>query len=79
VSKARQLGGDLMALDREHADDRGRGIGVVRYSLGASALAVTSGAAVSLVAAGNARIIVWCAVAGLISLAAGLLRCLASS
>jgi len=79
VSKARQLDGGLMALDREHADDRGRSIGVVRYSLGSSVLAVTFGAAVSLVASGNARIIVWCAVAGLISLAAGLLRRLASS
>jgi hypothetical protein len=74
VSKARQLDDGLMALDQALADDHGHGIGAVRYSLASGVLAVTVGAAVSLAATGSARIIVWCAAAGITSVAAGLLR-----
>lgn len=74
VSKARRLDNALLTLDRTLPDDHGRGLGAVRYSLACGVLAVALGAAVSLLASGSARIVVWCAAAGLTSVAAGLLR-----
>jgi hypothetical protein len=45
---------------------------MVSYSLASGALGLIGGAAVSLVTSGRPRLIVWCAVAGTICIAAGI-------
>jgi hypothetical protein len=53
------------------ADPRASLIG---YSLVSGTLAMAVGAAASLLAAGPVRVVVWCAVAALVSVTAGLVR-----
>jgi hypothetical protein len=51
---------------------------MVSYSLASGALGLAGGAAVSLITSGRLRIIIWCAVAGAICVAAGLVYSTAS-
>lgn len=61
------------------ADERGvcgpqqRRQGMVIYSLASGAVSLVAGAAVSLVASGTGRVVVWCAVSGGASVVAGLI------
>jgi hypothetical protein len=49
-------------------------VSLVGYSLVAGTFAMAVGAAASLLAAGSARLAVWCTVAALVSVMAGLVR-----
>jgi hypothetical protein len=65
----------LLRARRQPADDRvDPGASLVGYSLVAGTFAMAVGAAVSLLAAGPARVAVWCTVAALVSVTAGLVR-----
>ena len=65
----------LLRARRQPADDRADpGASLVGYSLVAGTLAMAVGAAASLLAAGPARVAVWCTVAALVSVTAGLVR-----
>jgi hypothetical protein len=77
VGKALPSGRKLVLLhfnDQQVRRPASRQPSLIAYSLVSGAFATAAGAAMSLAFSGRARLAVWCAVAGVSSVAAGLVR-----